>query len=364
MRRISLLLFTAILLLNGPPVYGATTAELQAQIALLLQQVQALQAQLQGSSTSIVLTFTLRRGSTDAATNGEVTKLQQFLARDKTIYPEALVTGYFGTKTEAAVKRFQTQNGIASIGIVGPQTREAIKRVSAPPAVTSVTVTTTPAPASTSTAVTTTTPVAPAPSVSDLGGIAVSPSSGRVGDAITITGSNFDSASNTVHFGDAKLTGIKSIGGNQIITFTLPGVTESKSIFPGTHTVYVSNSKGQTATTTFSVISSTVYPSIFSVSPNFGGVGTLVTLTGTGFTLSDNEVHFGPGGMKGVTTLRKVNGTLLTFNVPESVNGCDFTTGLPPCADKSYPVVPGDYALYIVNQNGKTNSVTFTVTSY
>ncbi|MBI2013096.1 MAG: peptidoglycan-binding protein [Candidatus Colwellbacteria bacterium] len=188
MRRISLSLFIAILLLNGPVVHGAasTTVDLQAQITALLQQVQALQARLQaGSSTqeAVVLNNNLRRGSTDATTNGEVTKLQQFLAADKTIYPEGLVTGYFGSLTEAAVKRWQTKSGIQAVGVAGPITREAIKQATVVVAPAPV-----PSPAGGSTAPTSTPPVSPPPATPSLGSIILSPSSGQVGETLTITG--------------------------------------------------------------------------------------------------------------------------------------------------------------------------------
>lgn len=53
----------------------------------------------------------------------DVRSLQTYLAQDKTIYPEGLVTGYFGKLTEAAVKKFQTKYSIDPVGIVGPKTR-------------------------------------------------------------------------------------------------------------------------------------------------------------------------------------------------------------------------------------------------
>lgn len=58
----------------------------------------------------------------------QVEALQKFLAQDKTLYPEGLVTGYFGTLSENAVKRFQERYGIArqgegGYGFVGPKTR-------------------------------------------------------------------------------------------------------------------------------------------------------------------------------------------------------------------------------------------------
>jgi len=60
----------------------------------------------------------------------EVTELQTYLATNASIYPEGLVTGYFGQLTKAAVERFQTTQGIISQGTpattgygrVGPQT--------------------------------------------------------------------------------------------------------------------------------------------------------------------------------------------------------------------------------------------------
>lgn len=64
----------------------------------------------------------------------EVTELQTYLATNASIYPEGLVTGYFGPLTKAAVERFQTAQGIISQGTpvttgygrVGPLTKAAI----------------------------------------------------------------------------------------------------------------------------------------------------------------------------------------------------------------------------------------------
>jgi peptidoglycan hydrolase-like protein with peptidoglycan-binding domain len=56
----------------------------------------------------------------------DVSDLQTFLARDNTIYPQGLVTGYFGSLTKSAVSNFQARNGIATVGRVGPVTMVAI----------------------------------------------------------------------------------------------------------------------------------------------------------------------------------------------------------------------------------------------
>lgn len=69
---------------------------------------------------------TLKLGSSGA----DVTRLQQFLAQDKIVYPEGTITGTYGPLTEKAVQRFQAKNGLASsgtptttgYGAVGPRT--------------------------------------------------------------------------------------------------------------------------------------------------------------------------------------------------------------------------------------------------
>ncbi|MFY9461691.1 MAG: peptidoglycan-binding domain-containing protein [Candidatus Sungiibacteriota bacterium] len=68
----------------------------------------------------------------------EVSALQQFLkAQGPAIYPEGLVTGYFGALTQGAVKKFQAAHKITPVaGYFGPKTRKAandLLRASAPP---------------------------------------------------------------------------------------------------------------------------------------------------------------------------------------------------------------------------------------
>jgi peptidoglycan hydrolase-like protein with peptidoglycan-binding domain len=55
-----------------------------------------------------------------------VTNLQLFLASNKDIYPEGMITGYYGPLTQAAVVRFQNQYGIDPVGRVGPITLQKI----------------------------------------------------------------------------------------------------------------------------------------------------------------------------------------------------------------------------------------------
>jgi len=59
--------------------------------------------------------------------NEQVVCLQEFLkSLGPQIYPEGLVTGYFGPLTQAAVKRYQSSQNIITTGYFGPLTRAAI----------------------------------------------------------------------------------------------------------------------------------------------------------------------------------------------------------------------------------------------
>jgi peptidoglycan hydrolase-like protein with peptidoglycan-binding domain len=59
-------------------------------------------------------------------TSANVTNLQTFLAADRTVYPEGIITGYYGPLTAAAVSRFQAKYGIDVVGRVGPLTLSKI----------------------------------------------------------------------------------------------------------------------------------------------------------------------------------------------------------------------------------------------
>jgi hypothetical protein len=65
------------------------------------------------------------------STGGDVTELQQFLSTNFSIYPEAIVSGYFGGLTRAAVTQYQVAFDIDQVGVVGPTTRASINWVMA-----------------------------------------------------------------------------------------------------------------------------------------------------------------------------------------------------------------------------------------
>ncbi len=106
--------------------------QLKAQIATLASQIESLrQARQEVRETTAEIKTTLRllRQLREGMTGEDVTLLQQILATDPDVYPEGLVTGYFGPLTRNAVKRFQKIAGLDQVGLVGPQTLSRINQL-------------------------------------------------------------------------------------------------------------------------------------------------------------------------------------------------------------------------------------------
>ncbi|PJE66934.1 hypothetical protein COU93_01535, partial [Candidatus Shapirobacteria bacterium CG10_big_fil_rev_8_21_14_0_10_36_6] len=81
--------------------------------------------------SSVVFNKDLERG-----TAGEdVRRLQELLAKDSEMYPERLITGFYGPLTQNAVRRFQLKHGIiknsadAGSGRAGPITRSKLAEI-------------------------------------------------------------------------------------------------------------------------------------------------------------------------------------------------------------------------------------------
>lgn len=71
---------------------------------------------------SLALADTLTHQLDLGMSGSDVSSVQTFLGRDASLYPQNLVTGYFGSLTAQAVSRFQTRNSLPSVGRVGPMT--------------------------------------------------------------------------------------------------------------------------------------------------------------------------------------------------------------------------------------------------
>ncbi len=115
------------------PISQMTKAELQTAISEITAIISQLQAELQKLLTGTGLAVKKIKLTLKFKDQGEEVRLLQiWLAKDKTIYPEGKITGYFGALTKIAVTKFQekyasevlTPNGLTKgTGLVGVSTR-------------------------------------------------------------------------------------------------------------------------------------------------------------------------------------------------------------------------------------------------
>jgi peptidoglycan hydrolase-like protein with peptidoglycan-binding domain len=116
----------------APVASAASASELQAQLAALIAQVTALQAQLGTSaaaspSTSMMFSKDLMMGSTGP----DVAVLQKWLMK-KGFTLSAGATGYFGMQTKAALTAYQAANKLNSSGSFDGATRTKVNGDAAP----------------------------------------------------------------------------------------------------------------------------------------------------------------------------------------------------------------------------------------
>lgn len=116
--------------------YAQTTtpafANLQSLVLQLQEQIETLQERIFKLETTVAIQkeelkavkteLRVSRSLFRGAEGDDVKALQEFLRSFPDIYPEGLVTGFFGPLTEAAVRKFQEKHAIETIGIVGPKT--------------------------------------------------------------------------------------------------------------------------------------------------------------------------------------------------------------------------------------------------
>ncbi len=115
-------------------------------------------------------------------------------------------------------------------------------------------------------------------------------------------------------------------------------------------------------------------PVILAIQPDPGTIGTKVVITGTGFTARDNNVAFRlvPEDSNETFKVGYINnlisrdGKTIEFVVPTLLGACAFplpvTTPATGCPDIGLNFKPNQtYPVFVVNQNGTSNSVNFTV---
>ena len=120
---------------------GSSTETLEAELESLLTLFNSLLAQAKARGIALPPAAGTENPFASTLSFGmagpEITRLQEFLAEDSSLYPQGKVTGYFGMLTALAVERFQKKYGIVSSGTptttgygsVGPKTRAELNNL-------------------------------------------------------------------------------------------------------------------------------------------------------------------------------------------------------------------------------------------
>lgn len=164
---------------------------------------------------------------------------------------------------------------------------------------------------------------------------------GSPGEAITIDGIKLTNGTK-INFGDThSVTGTATLDGESL-TFKVPDITK------GPYFLTFTSGSGEEALRIMDfviTVENATAPEIFSISPAIGPNGSQITIYGSGFTLTNNQVEFGQNIVTGIPS---PDGKSIVVNVTPNI-------GLPDAS-----AIPGlDYAewpvfIYIANANGRT----------
>ena len=129
---VSMVVATAFLMAVALPVFAQTASSTADLIKQLQAQIQALQAQIatlqkaqqatQEAAQDVRETLRLLNQLREGVTSEDVKLLQTTLAADPEVYPEGLITGFYGKLTTKAVRLFQKKHNLEQVGNVGPKT--------------------------------------------------------------------------------------------------------------------------------------------------------------------------------------------------------------------------------------------------
>jgi len=99
------------------------------ELVVKIENLRKARGEVKETTKEIKETLRLIRHLREGMRGEDVELLQEILATDPEIYPEGLITGYFGPLTKRAVKNFQKKAGIEQVGLVGPKTTAKINEL-------------------------------------------------------------------------------------------------------------------------------------------------------------------------------------------------------------------------------------------
>ena len=114
---------------GGSAASYAPTVPVQAGIAATVPATTPASSVAQPSAVAQAVSPVFNKDLVLGGKSSDVSKLQALLASDKSLYPEGIISGYFGALTKAAVIRFQKKYGLPQVGRAGPMTRQKLAEV-------------------------------------------------------------------------------------------------------------------------------------------------------------------------------------------------------------------------------------------
>ena|SRR3989344_6517443 len=111
-------------------------------------------------------------------------------------------------------------------------------------------------------------------------------------------------------------------------------------------------------------------PVLENVSPSSGSIGTEVTIRGSGFTSTSNdiafthpEINFQERHTAYLSQLSSLDGKTLKFNLPDALGACAYSqlNLNEACPEIGILLPKGVVQISVINKNGTSGSVTFTV---
>lgn len=121
---VAALVFGAVFMFTGSVAHAQTVNNvnsLMERIQGLLAQVEDLKEQLYELRGEV--RAEIKAGLEEGMTDEDIEDIQEILATDPTIYPQGLVTGYFGPLTRNALTRFQQKFELKATGDLNEETR-------------------------------------------------------------------------------------------------------------------------------------------------------------------------------------------------------------------------------------------------